>query len=128
MLNAINPNTQLVISSNINAGIGVRTYNEHKQILGPHGIPRSNTRGENLLQVLPAHNLRVKNTFFNHNAEEYVTYTNIPTNHHSMHDVFSCSQSLHKQIHDCQAVLHGVASDHKALRLKLTLSLVQFKA
>jgi hypothetical protein len=133
MLNAINPNTQIVIGSDINARIGVRTCNEHKQVLGPHGIPRSNTRGENLLQVLAAHKLRVKNTFFNHSAEEYVTYTSIPTNHHptgipSMHDVFACLQSLHKRIHDCQAVLHGVVSDHKAVRLKLTLSSVKFKA
>ena len=106
MLNAINPNTQIVIGSDINAWIGVCTCNEHKQVLGPHGIPWSNTQGENLLQVLAAHNLRVKNTFFNHNVEENVTYTSIPTNHHptgvsSMHDVFACSQSLHERIHDC---------------------------
>ncbi len=69
MLNAINPNTQIVIGSDINAQIGVRTCNEHKQVLAPHGIPRSNTRGENLLQVLAAHNLLVENTFFNHNEE-----------------------------------------------------------
>jgi hypothetical protein len=123
---AINPNTQIVFGSDINAQIGVRTCNEHKQVLGPHRLPRSNTRGKNLLQVFAAHNLQVKNTFFNHNVEEYVTYTSIPTNHHptvvsSTHDVFACSQSLHKQIHDCQAVLHGVASDHKAVRLKLIL-------
>jgi exonuclease III len=133
MLNAINPNTQIVIGSDINAQIEVRTCNEYKQVLGPHGIPRSNTRGENLFQVLAAHNLQVENTFFNHNVEEYVTYTSIPTNHYSngvpsMHDIFACSQSLHKIIHDCQVVLHGVASDHKAVRLKLTLSSVKFKA
>jgi hypothetical protein len=133
MLNAIYPNTQIVIGSDINARIGVCTCNEHKQVLGPHGIPRSKTRGENLFQVLAAHNLRVKNTFFNHTVEEYVTYTSIPTNHHltgilSMHDVFACSQSLHKRIHDCQAVLYGVVSDHKTVRLKLTLLSIKFKA
>ncbi len=65
--------------------------------------------------------------------EEYVTYTSIPTNHHptgvsSMHDVFASSQSLHEQVHDCQAVLHGDASDHRAVRLKLTLLSIKFKA
>ncbi len=98
MLNEINPNTQIVIGSDINSQIGVCTCNEHKQALGPHGIPRSNTWGENLLQVLAAHNLQVKNTFFNHSTEEYVTYTSIPTNHHptdvsSMHDVSACSHN-----------------------------------
>jgi hypothetical protein len=44
-----------------------------------------------------------------------------------MHDVFTCSQSLHKRIHDCQAVLHGVASNHKAARLKLSLLSIKFK-
>jgi hypothetical protein len=56
MLNASNPNTQIVIGSDIIAQIGIHTCNEHKQVLGPHGILRSNTRGENLLQVLAAHN------------------------------------------------------------------------
>jgi hypothetical protein len=35
---------------------------------------------------------------------------------------------MHKQIHDCQAVLHSVASDHTAVRLKLTLLSIKFKA
>jgi hypothetical protein len=43
MLNAINPNTQIVIGSDINARIGVRTCNEHKQVLGSQGILRNNT-------------------------------------------------------------------------------------
>ena len=44
-----------------------------------------------------------------------------------MHDSFACSQSLHKQVQDCKAVLHGVASDHQAVRLYLALSLIKFK-
>ncbi len=46
----------------------------------------------------------------------------------SMHDIFACSQSLHKQVHDCQALLHGVASNHRAVRLKLILLSIKFKA
>ncbi len=45
-----------------------------------------------------------------------------------MHDIFACSQSLHKCIHDCQMVLHGVASNHQAVRLKIALSSVKLKA
>jgi hypothetical protein len=132
MLNAINPNTQIVVGGNINAWIGMRTCDEHKQVLGPYGIQRSNARGENLLQVLAVDSLWVKNTFANYSLEEYVTYTSIPMDHHStsvssMHDIFACSQSLHKQVHDCRAVLHGVASDHRAVRLKVTLLSIKFK-
>jgi len=36
-----------------------------------------------------------------------------------MYDIFTCSQSLHKQVHDCKAVPHGTVSDHKAVRLSL---------
>jgi hypothetical protein len=75
--------------------------------------------------------MRVENTFCNHTPEDYVTYTSIPTNFHpagisSMHDIFACSQSLHKRIHDCKAVPHGAISDHKAVRLSLMLTLIKF--
>ncbi len=52
MLNAINLNTQIVIGSDINAQIGVRTCTEHKQVCGPHRIPRSNTWGESFSKSL----------------------------------------------------------------------------
>jgi hypothetical protein len=44
-----------------------------------------------------------------------------------MHDVFICSQSLHKCIHDCKVVLQGIASDHRAVSLSVVLSSVKFK-
>jgi hypothetical protein len=45
-----------------------------------------------------------------------------------MHDIFACSQSFHKRIHNCWTVLHGVASDHRAVCLKVAFSSVKFKA
>jgi hypothetical protein len=72
------------------------------------------------------------NTFFNHREEDYATYTSIPTEHHptrvpSMHDVFVCSQSLHKCTRDCKMILHGVTSDHRTVGLSIALSSVKFK-
>jgi hypothetical protein len=133
ILSTINPNTQIVMGSNINARIVVRTCNKQKEILGPYGVARSNACGENLLQVLAAHTLRVENTFFHHRHDKYTTYTSLPTTHHpheisSMQDIFACSASLHKQVHDCQMVLHRVASDHQAVQLKITLASVKYKA
>ena len=46
----------------------------------------------------------------------------------SMHDIFACSQSLHKWVEDFKAVLNGVASDHQAVRLCLALLSIKFKA
>jgi hypothetical protein len=45
-----------------------------------------------------------------------------------MHDIFACSQSLRKRVKDCKSVLHGVASNHQAVRLCLGLSSIKFKA
>ncbi len=132
MLNSINSNTQIIIGGDINAHIGICTCKKHKHVLGPNGIPRSNARGKNLIHIFAAHNLRVENTFFNHREEDYATYTSIPTEHHptgfpSMHDVFVCSQSLHKRIYDYKMILHGVTSDHRAVGLSIALSSVKFK-
>jgi hypothetical protein len=133
MLSSINPNKQIVVGGDINARISVHTCDKHKEVLGPYGIARSNIRGNNLLHTLVANTMQVKNTFFHHPPEEYATYTSLPTTHHphgipSMHDIFACSQSLHKLILDCQMVLHGIASNHHAVRLKIALLSVKFKA
>ena len=103
MICTISPSTQVILGGDINARIGIRHCNEHKETLGPHGIPRSIVRGEILLQVLTANKLRVENTFFHHRPEDYITYTSLPTPHHprgvpSMHDIFACSISLHKRV------------------------------
>jgi hypothetical protein len=44
-----------------------------------------------------------------------------------MHDIFACSNSFHKRVQDCAAVLHGVASDHQAVHLKVALASIKFK-
>jgi exonuclease III len=49
----VSPTTQIVLGGDINARIGVRNCDEHKETICPHGIDRSNARGENLLQVSP---------------------------------------------------------------------------
>jgi hypothetical protein len=130
MLNSINSNTMVVIGSDINARIGIRTCEEHASVIGPHGIERSNARGENLLHIRGAHQMFVENTFFQHNQEEYATYSSIPTTHHpqgipSMHDIFMCLQSLHKRVRDRNTILEGVNSNHHAVTLKLTLTSIK---
>ncbi len=133
MLNAISPSTQIIIGSDINAHIGTCSCEEHRQALGPFGIKRNNVRGKNLIHILGSHNLHVENTFFQQQPKEYVTYTSIPISSHphgvpSMHNIFACSQSPHKQVQDCKSVLHGVASNHQAVRLCLALLTIKFKA
>jgi hypothetical protein len=132
-LNAIKITTMTVIGTDINARIGTHTCADHANVNGPHGIKRGNVRGENLLHVLVSHRLRVENTFFKHRAEEYVTYTSLPNSLYpqgvpSMHDIFASSQSLHKWIRICKAVLDGVKSDHRAVQQKIMLLSIKFKS
>jgi hypothetical protein len=44
-----------------------------------------------------------------------------------MHDIFACSISLHKRIRDCVTSLEGVASNHHAVRLTISLTSIKFK-
>ena len=130
MLNSINSNTMVIIGSDINARIGIRTCDKHANVIGPHGIERSNARGENLLHILGAHRMHVENTFFQHNQADYATYSSIPTSIHpqgiqSMHDIFMCSQSLHKRVRDCNTTLDRANSNHRAVSMTLTLASIK---
>ena len=44
-----------------------------------------------------------------------------------MHDIFACFTSLHKRVRDCVTSLDGVASNHQAVRLKISLTSIKFK-
>jgi hypothetical protein len=117
MLNSINSNTTVVIGSDINAQIGIRICEDHARVIGAHEIERSNSRGKKFLHILATHQLRVENTFFRQAQEEYATYSSIPNNLYPqgisrMHDIFMCSQLLHKRVRDCNTILEGVISDH----------------
>ena len=82
------------MGADINAQVGIRDKEEYRQVLGPHGIDRRNTRGKVLLDVYNSHGLRVENTFFQHN--NYTTYVSM--NEYKtkcMLDVIVCSQDLH---------------------------------
>jgi hypothetical protein len=132
MLNSINSNTTIVVGSDINARIGIKTCPKHPSVIGPHGIEHSNSCGENLLHILGTHQMCIKNTFFRHGPDEYVTYSSIPTNLYphgipSMHSIFMCSQSLHKRVRDCNTILEGVNSDHWAVSLKLMLTSIKMQ-
>jgi hypothetical protein len=123
----------MTVIGNINAQIGTCTCADHANVISPHGIEQSNARGENLLHVLESHRLRVENAFFKHRTEEYVTHTSLPDSLYpkgvpSMHDNFACSQSLHKRIRECKAILDGVESDHPAVQLKIMLVSIKFKS
>ena len=42
-----------------------------------------------------------------------------------MHDIFMCSQSLHKRVRDCNTTLDGANSDHRAVSMTLNLASIK---
>jgi hypothetical protein len=121
ILYRVPPNAQLIIRANVNAKLGHRNSDELAAVLGPHGPPRCNIRGSNLLALYLSHNLCVENTFFD--APFPCTYANIGTKDGTIIDIFACAKRLHCCICNCPAVTDGVESDHSAVRLDLALTL-----
>jgi hypothetical protein len=64
ILDCVPPNAQLILGADVNAKLGSRDSNELAAVCGPHGPPRWNVRGSNLLALYLSYNLRVENTFF----------------------------------------------------------------
>ena len=120
ILQTIPRKSNLIIGADINAKIGHRDCEEFKSVLGPHGPPRRNTRGCNLLNFYLAHELRVENTFFD--APNHTTFTNIKDNDQTMIDVFACAKNLHCRVRNCCTTTQGIESDHTAVQLDLVLT------
>ncbi len=125
ILDCVPPNAQLILGANVNAKLGCHDSNELAAVLGPHGPPRWDVHGSNLLALYLSHNLRVENTFFD--ASFHCTYTNIGPNDGTMIDIFACAKQLHCHVHNCRAVIDGVKSDHSAVRLDLVLTSLKHK-
>ncbi len=103
--------------------------------LGPHGLPKRNKKGKNLLQVYLAHHLCIMNTFYETrtNSPGHSTWTsNRPTSSgvadSHMLDLIVCSALLHKRIHNCCTILDGLDSDHHAVCMDLNLASIKYKA
>ena len=74
LLNQLPEKSEIIMGANINSYIGTLDdlhSVEFRSGLGPHGLPKCNKKGKNLLQVYLTHCLRVMNTF-------YETRTNSP--------------------------------------------------
>ena len=126
LLKKIPSNSDIIMGGDVNARIGVRDRAGNELVLGPHGIPRRNARGANLLGIYASNHLRVENTFWQ--ARNYVTYVSKGEDRTpSMHDVFACSHSLHKRVRNCKAVDDGTESDHSAVALRIALTSIKYK-
>ena len=129
---------EIIMGADVNSNIGKLdgiSSTEFRSVLGPHGLPRRNAKGESLLHVYLGHHLRVMNTFFEarsggpgHNTwtSNRPTNTGIPESH--MLDLLVCSATLHKRIRNCHTTLDGLDSDHRAVAIELNLTSIKYKA
>ena len=121
------------INSNIGKREGIHST-EFCEALGPHGLPKRNMKGENLLHIYLAHRLQVMNTFFKTKSgspghstwmSNRPTSSGIADSH--MLDLIVCSATLHKRVCNCCTTLDGLDSDHRAVSLDLNLTSIKYK-
>ena len=124
-------NAEIIMGSDINASIGIRVDAE-ETVLGPNGRDyrgsnkESRARGEDVLNMLMQQKMRVQNTFFTHSS--YDTYYHKSDQLPVMYDIIATSQSFHKRVRDCKVVDNGVESDHKAVKISITITSIKYKA
>ena len=122
------------VNSNIGKLDGI-TSTEFRTVIGPHGLPQRNMKGESLLHVYLGHRLRVMNTYFETKSDSpgHSTWTsNRPTSSGiadtHMLDLLVCSATLHKFAHNCYTMLNGLDSDHRVVSFELNLTFIKYKA
>ena len=99
----------------------------HGKVTGIHGLNNRNKKGQNLLGVFNANNLRVVNSFFK--KKNYTTWRSFCDKKSShMLDVITCSTSFFKCVNDCGAVPDGVRSNHSAVQMVYLNRSIKFKS
>jgi exonuclease III len=123
-LNNLPANHNLIMGGDINAQVGRRDCEEYEDVMGIWGMKERNDKGRSVLEVYMTYNLRVMNTYFEH--EEYWTYQSF-NEEKTMHmiDLFVVSSALLKRIKGCQVVRDGITSDHRAIKLICALMLMR---
>jgi hypothetical protein len=116
-----------ILGQDINANIGTRDdSSELNSIIGPHGFDNRNDKGVWALQMLALQDLKVANTFFEH--EDYTTHTSyLPPSLPQMLDVISVSSSFFKRVRDCTLWEHSIPSDHAGIICKFSITSISFK-
>ncbi len=126
------------MGADVNSNIGMLDALHSTKIcttLGPHGLPKHNKKGKNLLHVYIAHRLHIMNTIFETNSGSpgYSTWTsNRPTSSGitdtHMLNLIVCSATLHKRVHNCCTTLDGLDSNHCAVAMDPNLTSIKYKA
>ena len=108
-----------LIGHTINANVGTRDCEGIKCVLGPHGVDNLDTNGELARKFMLSQNLRVLNTYFQHddkNKEE--SY---------MLNIMTSSMSLFKRVRNCSTFHGGLRGTNKSVTTAADISLTSIK-
>ncbi len=135
LLGQVSVKSEIIMGADVNLNIGTLDAlhsTEFHATLGPHGLPKRNKKGKNLLHLYLAHRLRIMNTFFEAKSGSpgYSTWTsNRPTSSGiadtHMLNLIVCSATLHKRVHICCMTLDGLDSNHCAVGMDLNLTSIK---
>jgi hypothetical protein len=125
------PPSKIVMGADINATVGHASQEDDDTCtpaLGLHGLSKHNSRVKNFLAVYMSHGLRVVNTYYPAKQDVgHETWTSTLTGEQSMLDIIVCSITLHTCINNCQVILDGLNSNHRAIPFDLVLTSIKFK-
>eukprot|EP00959_Pyramimonas_sp_CCMP1952_P278972 5832707-Pyramimonas_sp.AAC.1 len=113
----------MIIGTDCNAKVGQQTEEDAKRVVGQYAYGDTNVRGLWLKQWAASTRLRILNTFFYKHDHQLYTYIS-PQRDKKQLDYFLASKPVWATVRDCEAVLDlDLGSDHRALRLQLSLPL-----
>ena len=105
-MSSLTKTVQFIGGHDVNGNLGVRKI-MYKKVIGTYGIKNHNKKGQNILGLFGANNLRVVNSFF---KKRYYTtqrsFNKSRTPH--MLDIITCSTSFFKCFHDCGTAPDGI--------------------
>jgi hypothetical protein len=115
--------TTPIIGVDFNASIGIRRNPDDACIIGPYGLPHSNSAGEKLIDMARNCSLQASATYFKHHS--YETFYDLWNDHAPRQlDLIFVHQRHGPHVTDAGVFQprNNIVSDHHATRLKLRLT------
>jgi hypothetical protein len=115
--------TTPIIGGDFNASIGVRSNPDDACIIGPYGLPHSNSAGEKLIDMARNCSLQASATYFKHRS--YETFYDLRNDRAPQQlDLIFVHQRHGPHVTDAGVFQprNNIVSDHHATRLKLRLT------
>ena len=114
---------RLFLMGDFNARVG-RESNIWPDVIGAHGIGKSNENGDRLLSLCTTHALSITNTKFQLEERDIATWTHPRSGHHHLLDYIIVRQRDIKEVRITR-VMRGAdcGTDHKLVRTKVSIEI-----